>query len=249
MTTPMPMPALKQQGYNYDATQLRQLSWGLRFTPFVCMVGALYGLAMQWPAVHFTMAALGILPFWAPAWHPVDRLYNHLLRPLWGGTRLPPNPLPRRIACAAGGSMNLAIGIAFLNGATTLAYVFGAMLVVLQLIVITTHFCVASWLYEGALRMVGGWARPISADEAKSLVAAGARLIDVREPDEFARGHLPGASNIPVDAIEQHVDDLRGAQVVLYCQSGMRSQRAWQVLTQRCGLEEIHNLGAMSRWG
>jgi hypothetical protein len=136
--------SLAQQGYDYTAEQLRELSWGLRFTPGVCMIGALYGLWTQQPMVHFVLAALGILPFWAPAWHPLDRLYNHVLRPLWGGVRLPPNPLPRRIACVAGGSMNVGIGLAFLNGAPVVAYVFGAILVPLQLIVISTHFCVAS---------------------------------------------------------------------------------------------------------
>ncbi|MDA0335551.1 MAG: DUF4395 family protein [bacterium] len=243
-----PIPALKQQGYDHDAAELRQLSWSLRFAPFVSILGALYGLYTQRPEIHFTMAALGILPFWAPAWHPVDRLYNHLLRPLWGGARLPPNPLPRRIACAAGGFMNLGIGLAFANGVPLLAYTFGAMLVPLQLIVILTHFCVASWLYEAALRMAGGRARPISADEAKALVAAGATLVDVREPDEFGRGHISGAVNFPLGTIEGHVDDLRGKTVVLYCQSGMRSQRAWQTLTGDRGLEMVHNLGAMSRW-
>lgn len=248
-TPGIPERGLAQQGYDYSPAELRELAWGLRFTPFVCMLGALVGLSTQQPLVHLAMAAMGILPFWAPAWHPVDRLYNHLVRPLWNGVRLPPNPLPRRIACAAGGSMNLGIGLAFLYGAPAVAYTFGAVLVPLQIIVISTHFCVASWLYEVALRLFGVWTSPIAAIRARELVDGGAQLVDVREPDEYARGHIGGAINLPVDGIESRLEELRDKAVVLYCQSGLRSQRAWQVLTRKHGLAEIHNLGAMTRWG
>lgn len=94
--------ALFQQGYDYSPQELQELAWGLRFTPLVCMLGAVYGLATQQPTVHFLLAALGMLPFWSPNWHPFDLLYNSVLRPLWRGVKLPPNPLPRRIACFMG---------------------------------------------------------------------------------------------------------------------------------------------------
>lgn len=105
--------SLTQRGYDYSPDELRSLDWGLRFTPALCMAAAIYGLVTAQPYVHFALAALDILPFWSPAWHPLDRLYNHVVRPLFGGVRLPPNPLPRRIACLMGGSMNLFIGLAF----------------------------------------------------------------------------------------------------------------------------------------
>jgi rhodanese-related sulfurtransferase len=53
---------------------------------------------------------------------------------------------------------------------------------------------------------------------------------------------------MPVDAIEEHLDNLAQGASVLYCQSGLRSQRAWQVLTRRHGLTQVHNLGGMTRW-
>ena len=138
--------ALAQQGYDYTPEELHKLSWGLRFTPFVCMLGAAYGLTTGNPNIHFALAALCILPFWFPAWHPLDRIYNHLIRPIWNGTPLPPNPLQRRIACVIGGSINIGIGVSFLSGSAILAYILGFILVPLQIIVISTHFCVASWL-------------------------------------------------------------------------------------------------------
>jgi rhodanese-related sulfurtransferase len=239
--------ALVQQGYDYSPEELRELEWGLRFTPLLCMAIALVGLATAQPAIHFALAALGILPFWFPAWHPLDRLYNHLLRPLWNGVRLPPNPLPRRIACFMGGSMNLAIGFSFLAGQPVVAYILGAMLITLQLIVITTHFCVASWMFEGLLRMIGKWLAPIPVEEARRLVESGGKLLDVRNPDEFARGHLPGAVNVPFESLERRLGELGGGCYLCYCMSGLRSQRAAQIL-KRKGFKDAHNLGAMARW-
>ena len=241
--------ALTQQGFDYSPAQLSELSWGLRFTPGMCMALALVGLVTQQAWIHFALAGLGILPFWFPASNPLDRLYNRVLRPLWHGVMLPPNPLPRRIACLMGGAMNIGIGAAFASSNVPLAYGFGAVLITLQLIVITTHFCVASWMYEGLLRMVGRFSPPISGARARELVEAGARLVDVREPDEFARDHLPGAVNLPLGQLEQNPGELAAGTVVLYCQSGLRSQRA-VALARRAQRDagEIYNLGAMSRW-
>lgn len=239
--------ALVQQGYDYTQEELRELGWGLRFTPTVCMLGAVAGLLLREPAIHFTLAVLGIVPFWFPAWHPVDRLYNHLLRPLWGGVALPPNPLPRRIACLMGGAMNALVGSAFVLGSVTAAYAIGALLIALQIVVITTHFCLASWMYEGVLRLLGRWARPIAAEEAARILDRGGLLVDVRSPEEFAAGHLEGAVNLPVDGIGRHAGELADKELVLYCRSGLRSQRALQVLRRR-DCRGVHSLGAMSRW-
>ena len=222
MTSPsLQQRSLEQQGYDDSAAELGEL--------------------------HFALAGIGILPFWLPAWHPFDLLYNHLLRPLWNGVELPPNPLPRRIACVMGGTMNLGIGFAFLYGNVPLAYVFGIILVALQVIVISTHFCVASWMFEGLVRLSGRWTRPIPVERAKELVRQGAQLVDVREPDEFARGHLPGAVNLPLGQIDQHAGALGSKPTILYCQSGMRSQRALQLLKKR-RLDQVYNLGALTRW-
>lgn len=245
-TTTLESRALIQQGYDYSPAELRELAWGLRVTPFVCMLGAAYGLYTQNPTVHFVLAALGILPFWFPAWHPVDRIYNHLLRPIWNGVKLPPNPLQRRIACLIGGSMNIGIGLGFMTGNNILAYTFGFILVPLQLIVISTHFCVASWMFEGAMRVVGKWTPPISGEEAKDLVANGALLVDVRDPDEFAHGHLDGAVNVPLDTIPDRIEELEQRPIILYCASGLRSQSAHSQLKTR-GLD-VHNMGAMTRY-
>ena len=58
--------ALIQQGYDYTPSELSELSWGLRFTPTLCMIGALIGLYFRLPYLHFTLAALGIRPLLVP---------------------------------------------------------------------------------------------------------------------------------------------------------------------------------------
>lgn len=238
---------LAQQGYDYSPRELNELQWSLRFTPTVCMLLAIWGLATRQPAVHFTLAVLGILPFWAPSWHPFDRFYNSVLRPLWDGVTLPPNPLPRRIACFMGGSMNAGIGLSFTFGNAALAYVFGAVLITLQLVVITTHFCVASWMYEGLLRALGRWTAPASVEKVRELLQGPACLIDVRNPEEFAREHIDGAENIPLDEIGHRLLGRQDHCLIVYCQSGLRSQKATQLL-KRKGYRRVFNLGAMARW-
>jgi rhodanese-related sulfurtransferase len=89
----------------------------------------------------------------------------------------------------------------------------------------------------------------LSSTEAKQLVQAGARLVDVRSPGEFASGHLPGAVNIPVQELDQRMSELepKDAAIVLYCRSGNRSGSAARQL-KAAGYGAVHDLGAMSRW-
>ncbi len=63
-------------------------------------------------------------------------------------------------------------------------------------------------------------------DELRAALAADAcALVDVREEHEFAAGHIPGATNLPLSRF--HPDDLpKGRPVVLVCQAGGRSLNA-----------------------
>ncbi len=84
-------------------------------------------------------------------------------------------------------------------------------------------------------------------------------LIDVREPAEFERGHLPGALLIPRGMIEASADpdyrhrvetlvNARSRRVVLYCQSGGRSAMAADVL-QQMGFTDVLSLaGGIELW-
>jgi rhodanese-related sulfurtransferase len=60
------------------------------------------------------------------------------------------------------------------------------------------------------------------------------QLLDVRTPEEFAAGHLPGAVLIPHDALALRLDELdRGRPVVVYCRTGRRAAIAEDLLRQR----------------
>ena len=82
--------------------------------------------------------------------------------------------------------------------------------------------------------LVFGRGRELQGVEARELVAAGARLLDVQSSDEFSRGHLPGAVNIPVQELDRRLAEVGPAErdVVVYCRSGQRSSRAAQLLRE-----------------
>jgi len=89
---------------------------------------------------------------------------------------------------------------------------------------------------------------------AHKLVAAGAVLVDVRTPEEFATRHLEGAVNIPVDELKARLvelDKLTGGDankpIVVYCQSGGRAGRAKGVLVG-AGHPQVTNLGGIGDW-
>lgn len=85
--------------------------------------------------------------------------------------------------------------------------------------------------------------------KAEQLVAQGAGLIDVRSPEEFATGHLPGARLMPLQQLlsnPRQLGDLQ-AEWVLYCASGARSALAMRAL-RRAGFRHVHDLGSLGRW-
>ena len=85
--------------------------------------------------------------------------------------------------------------------------------------------------------------------QAHAAVAAGALLLDVRSPEEFAEGHLKGAVNIPVDELPQRMEELGPPEreVVVYCRTGARSSRAAELLKAN-GHERVILLGPMTAW-
>jgi rhodanese-related sulfurtransferase len=57
--------------------------------------------------------------------------------------------------------------------------------------------------------------------------ATGLCLVDVRQPEEFALGHLPGAKSIPLGELPRRHEEIpEGVEVIAYCHHGMRSARA-----------------------
>jgi rhodanese-related sulfurtransferase len=76
-----------------------------------------------------------------------------------------------------------------------------------------------------------------------------AQLIDVREPDEYAAGHILGARNIPLTQLRMRMKELRQDQpIYLYCQNTLRSGRAAQMLYRK-GYRDLYQLkGGFKQW-
>ncbi len=71
--------------------------------------------------------------------------------------------------------------------------------------------------------------------EAVLNSASGQRpfLLDVRTPQEFSKGHIPGAVNIPLDELRSRLAEVpRGKQIAAYCQVGQRGYLATRILLQ-----------------
>ncbi len=78
--------------------------------------------------------------------------------------------------------------------------------------------------------------------------ADGAFVIDVRQPDEYAQGHVPGAKLIPLGALPQHAGTLPAGQpVYVICASGNRSWTAARWLAGR-GIDARSVIGGTGDW-
>lgn len=98
---------------------------------------------------------------------------------------------------------------------------------------------------------------PIRAVSQQEIVSgleskAGPLLLDVRTPQEFAGGHLPGALLVPLAEVPGRLAEVReasrGREVVVYCERGGRAMKAAQSLTDG-GFEHVGHLeGDMSAW-
>lgn len=93
--------------------------------------------------------------------------------------------------------------------------------------------------------------KPITPDEAASLLReGGATLVDVREPDEHAREHIPGAQNLPLSKLDAAELALHhGKPVLFHCRSGARTAGNAARLAAKAGLVEAYVVeGGLEAW-
>ena len=74
-------------------------------------------------------------------------------------------------------------------------------------------------------------------------------LLDVRTPEEYGGGHVPGSRNLPLQQIEKitAIAEKKETPLFVYCQSGARSRQAVSLL-QRMGYENVNDIGGMAAY-
>lgn len=74
-----------------------------------------------------------------------------------------------------------------------------------------------------------------------------ASIVDVRTNEEFNESHYPGAKHIPLDQVEQRINEFKemSTPVILYCRSGNRSGKAMEILKLN-GITDVYNGGGLN---
>ncbi len=77
----------------------------------------------------------------------------------------------------------------------------------------------------------------------QSVIDEGAYLVDVRNPGEFAEGHVKGSVNIPLDRIQNELAKFKNKKnIIVFCRSGNRSSQAKSILEAN-GVKNVTNGG------
>lgn len=95
--------------------------------------------------------------------------------------------------------------------------------------------------YVGS-NLINGDYKQVNVDKVRDLVETNHIIIDVREPGEYARGHIKGATNIPLSEIRNRIHEIpKDKPVYLHCRTGQRSYNATLAL-QNLGLDNVVNI-------
>src|SRR2546421_3798397 len=102
------------------------------------------------------------------------------------------------------------------------------------------------------LRQIKSRIEEVDPAAAREQLSNGAVLIDVREPEEWAAGHIPGAKHVPKSYLESRIEGAmpdRAEHLILYCASGTRSAWAARTLIEDLGYEHVESMtGGFTLW-
>ena len=101
------------------------------------------------------------------------------------------------------------------------------------------------------LRQVRSAIAEVSPQQADQRRGAGAVLVDVREQVEWDAGYIPGANHVPRSYLEQQIETVvpdHGAEVILYCASGVRSAYGAATLGQLGYTNVASMAGGINAW-
>ena len=79
--------------------------------------------------------------------------------------------------------------------------------------------------------------------------AADAVLLDVRTPQEYREGHIPGSQNVPLQQLDnvEEVTENKDTLLYVYCRSGARSRQAVSLL-KHMGYTNVHKIGGIAAY-
>src|ERR1700693_4312602 len=102
------------------------------------------------------------------------------------------------------------------------------------------------------LRQIKSRIQEVDPSAVREQLGNGAVVVDVREPEEWGAGHIPGAKHVPKSYLESRIEGAvpdRDAHVILYCASGNRSAWAARTLTEDLGYESVQSMtGGFTLW-
>src|SRR4051812_41796222 len=102
------------------------------------------------------------------------------------------------------------------------------------------------------IRQIKQQVEEVDPAEVSEHLGNGVTLIDVRESEEWDRGHIPGAVHVPRGYLESRIEGAvsdRGRRVVLYCASGQRSALAAHTLREMLGYTDVASMkGGITLW-
>jgi len=105
-----------------------------------------------------------------------------------------------------------------------------------------------TWIGDDATRWNHGGVSGSIPEVSVEQLPPDAVLLDVREDDEWAAGHAPGAVHVPMTQLADRLDDIPdGSPVYVICRSGGRSARATAYLNQQ-GWDSVNVSGGMGSW-
>jgi hypothetical protein len=134
---------LTTQGYCLTDAERRELAIGLRFSTGLCLGLVVVALVLASPVMVCAMSGIGLVAGFG-ARHPFDHVWNHGIRRLIGGPKLPATPPRRRDAFKVGTAWLLIVGTLLAVGATTVALVLGGTLAATCATVTATNLCLPS---------------------------------------------------------------------------------------------------------
>jgi rhodanese-related sulfurtransferase len=125
-------------------------------------------------------------------------------------------------------------------------FILNHYMLALALVVVT--YLLIQELFDSALKKFG-FVSPLIA--VTKMNDGNTVVIDVREHDEFTKGHIESAVNLPLSKIKDHTASLeayKNNQVLIVCQEGTRSSNAGKIIT-KAGLKDVFVItGGMQAW-